>query len=82
MKRSEMLEGLEITVRLARHKFFSDAEMANVILNYIENLGMLPPSIRISTPLGPRIFFDTNEWEEKAKYDQEGFPLEENDERK
>lgn len=52
-----------------------EAEGAEHLLQVIEAAGMLPPSIRIKTPLGPRIFFDTNEWEEDVKYDEEGYPI-------
>jgi hypothetical protein len=43
MKRSEMIEGLEITIRLCKEKNFSDEHFAQHMLRYMENLGMLPP---------------------------------------
>lgn len=77
MKRSEALKIIESAIDNAI--WVGARNMSSVhaehLLHELETAGILPPSIRINTPLGPRIFFDTNEWEEDAKYDEEGYPI-------
>ena len=79
MKRQEMVEKIKEFLKGYEDSGFEEEleDDASALLSMVEHFGMLPPSIRISTPLGPRIFFDTNEWEENAKYDDEGCPTKE-----
>lgn len=36
-------------------------------------IGMKPPTVKVVTPLGARIFYETNEWEEKIHVDEAGY---------
>lgn len=52
-----------------------DETAADEILEGLEQLGMLPPEIRLKTPLGALSYLEVNEWEENANYDEAGYIL-------
>lgn len=83
MKKSDMLKlikgHIEYAIEVGAENFAG--VWAEHLLHDMEDAGMLPPSIRISTPMGARIFLDTNEWEEDARYDSAGYSLDENGKR-
>jgi hypothetical protein len=78
MKRSEMQQKLRHFLLQNRENFkdfdFTSADsLADEMIDLVEHNGMLPPTIRVNTPLGPRIFFDTNKWEENINVDEAGY---------
>ena len=69
MKRNDALKELIETVGA----YDSWVEQCEYMLSRLEFIGMLPPSIRILTPLGARSFYETNEWEENINIDEAGY---------
>lgn len=77
MKRTDMVEFIKETLNKIPAKkdgTHSDFD-CDFLLRELESRGMLPPKIRILTPLGSRIFFDTNDWEENINIDEAGYDL-------
>jgi hypothetical protein len=44
-----------------------------LLLERIMALGMVPPEVKVLTPLGAFIYFTTREWEEDLNYDDCGY---------
>lgn len=69
MKRIDMILIIKETLQKIPAKkdgSYSDFD-CDLLLTELEKVGIMPPSVRVSTPLGPRIFYTINEWEEIIK---------------
>lgn len=77
MKRSEMVQFIKET--LAKVPANSDGTHSDFdcdfLLTEIEKAGMKAPQVRVLTPLGHRIVFETNEWEEDINVDDAGYDM-------
>lgn len=71
MKKSEAAVNLAVIISDVTD-FYCNESQAYTILERIVAMGLLPPPITISTPMGPLIYLTVNEWEEDANYDECG----------
>lgn len=77
MKRADMVNFIKET--LAKVPAKSDGTHSDFdcdfLLTELEKVGMKAPQVRVSTPLGARIVFETNEWEEDIHVDEAGYEM-------
>ena len=73
MKRSEMLKLMTNVVLDDLSECKLNEKEADRILKAMEAVGITPPSVRVVTPMGSRICFDVNEWEENINIDEAGY---------
>jgi hypothetical protein len=77
MKRSDMVQFIKETLAKVPAKkdgTHSDFD-CDFLLREIEKAGMKAPQVRVLTPLGSRIVFETNEWEEDINVDESGYDM-------
>ncbi len=74
MKKQDAIALIQEVLYKVDIKDCENSDPATEILKRLEQAGMLPPSVKVSTPLGARIFFYTHEWEEDIDYDEQGRP--------
>lgn len=77
MKRIDMVQLIKETLNKVPAK--SDGTHSvfdcDFLLRELEKAGMKPPEVRVSTPMGSRIFYETHEWEEDINVDEAGYEL-------
>lgn len=77
MKRSDAIKFLKDTldkVPARADGTHSDFD-CDFILTELEKMGMKPPRVKLSTPLGARIFYEINDWEDNISIDEAGYEL-------
>lgn len=81
MKRTDMVQFIKETLNKVPAKkdgTHSDFD-CDFLLREIQKAGMEAPEVRVSTPLGSRIVFEINEWEENINVDEAGYEMDDPD---
>ena len=81
MKRSDMVKFIRETlakVPASEDGTHSDFD-CDFLLTELEKKGMTPPQVKVLTPLGARIFYETHEWDENINVDEAGYDMDDED---